>query len=38
MAESEITNGTNADAITLAKQIKDAQTGEIATMTNLLKQ
>ena len=38
MAESEVTYGSDVEAIALAKQIKDAQTGEIATMTNLLKQ
>ena len=38
MAESEITDGSNVEAIALAKQIKDAQAGEIATMTNLLDQ
>lgn len=38
MAESEIADGSSAEAIALAKQVKDAQTGEIATMTNLLNQ
>ncbi len=38
MAETEIAKGKSAEAITLAKAIKSAQTGEIATMSNLLKQ
>lgn len=38
MAETEIAKGKNADAIALAKAIKTAQTREIATMSDLLKQ
>jgi len=38
MAESEIAEGENAEAIALAETIKDAQTGEIATMKDLLGQ
>lgn len=38
MADTEIADGKNAEAIALAKSIKSAQTREIATMGNLLKQ
>ncbi len=37
MATTEQTDGMNADAIALAKQIEQAQTTEIATMRGLLK-
>jgi uncharacterized protein (DUF305 family) len=36
MAETEITDGQNADAIALAKSIRDSQTAEIAEMEQLL--
>lgn len=38
MADTEIAKGKNAEAIALAKAIKAAQTREIATMSDLLKQ
>ena len=38
MAETEIKNGKDPDAIALAKSIKTAQTAEIATMKDLLAQ
>lgn len=37
MAEDEMADGENAEAIALAKTIKQAQTGELATMKDLLK-
>ena len=36
MADTEITDGKDPDAIALAKSIKAAQTAEIATMKKLL--
>ncbi|PZQ89531.1 MAG: DUF305 domain-containing protein [Leifsonia xyli] len=36
MAQSEVDNGQNADAVALAKEIVTAQTAEIATMKELL--
>lgn len=36
MAEAEVTDGENADAVTLAQDIVDAQTAEIAEMKELL--
>jgi uncharacterized protein (DUF305 family) len=36
MAETEITDGQNADAIALAKSIRDSQTAEVAEMEQLL--
>ncbi|MFP5371804.1 MAG: DUF305 domain-containing protein [Actinomycetes bacterium] len=36
MAETELSNGRNADAITLAESIRDSQNAEIAEMEQLL--
>jgi uncharacterized protein (DUF305 family) len=36
MAETEIADGQNADAIALAESIRDSQTAEIAEMEQLL--